>query len=584
MPNTYAKPHHNSPMPHDVYRPKKSTFWYIRAARPTALNHLPGIKDFRKSTGQQDKKKAELVAANLAARQWEKWLLLLEEPCSVNAVVTFLSSKLVTELCALRLYAWLESDDDFRREGLTAEELAESEACCELSTVAILKVLTQGPAAPNWSAVAGDALEWADNQGYQLQHSDPFLPDYVRAFARVEADAQAAIASRNKGREATTPQRPTSELSWSLSCVITSFLEHKGPKKETKHVQTIINAWKLFIEHCGDLSFDAVTSNHIYEFMVSRMTAERKPWSRERAHGFGQRSLREVFGFARTKGMMKNLNPVPPNGLEAFPVVAQSADHQKPRLPFSSVQLNTLFASAWYEPTESKVFQGKMRWDLGARYWTPLIGTLHGNRVREGVQLVASDIVKEGGILFLRYRVEVDKGATDKATDLRSLKNTASHRDVPLHPKLIELGFEQFVEMRRRDAGPNAWLFPSCVPNKESESPKLGRSYEQAFLRFVRDRLDFGNGFGNHSFRHLVEDKVRSAQAGNGTWPAGLAQQYTGRESVRPQDKGIILEEGSEKYYGQGFTPSAMLPYIQQLDFSELHFPPPFSDWIKRVR
>jgi hypothetical protein len=184
--------------------------------------------------------------------------------------------------------------------------------------------LSQGPESQHWSHIAKEAVEWAATQGYELLPSDPLLADYVRAFARADLDANAAIARRNQGDAVPTPERPAGEV-WTMSHIVPHFLEHKGPTQGTKHVQTIVNAWRLLTDYCGDIPLDEVTSEHIYGFLLGRMKAAHKPWSYDRARGFGQRALRDVFGFARTRGFMKAANPLPPEGLEAFPVVEQPA-------------------------------------------------------------------------------------------------------------------------------------------------------------------------------------------------------------------------------------------------------------------
>jgi hypothetical protein len=561
-----------------VYRPHNSSVWYARATRPRALDHLPGPREFRRSTGQRDKRKAKAVAATLVSAQWTAWLELLADPLEVDAVPTVLNAGLVRQLCAVRLYCGMDSDEGHRRGGLRDDELADCAETCAAAERMLRSALSQGPESQHWDHIAREAVEWAASQGHELLPSDPLLSDYVRAFARADLDANAAIARRNQGDAVPTPERPAGEV-WTMSHIVPHFLEHKGPTQGTKHVQTIVNAWRLLTDYCGDIPLDEVTSEHIYGFLLGRMKAAHKPWSYDRARGFGQRALRDVFGFARTRGFMKAANPLPPEGLEAFPVVEQDNRHEQPRFPFTPAQLNALFASDWYDPA-SEVFRGKMREDLGARYWVPLLSTHHGNRVREGVQLVASDFVWEAGVLVLRYREDVEEDSDSAVKQLRSLKCSSSHRAVPVHPKLVELGIAEFVESRRREDGPDAWLFPSCEPNEGGKAPKLGRAYEQAFLRHVRDRLGFGNGFGNHSFRHLLEDKMRDAQARNGAWPPGLGQQYTGRVTVRPQDKSIVAEEGSERLYGKGYTPGAMLRYVEQLEFTGLDYPLPYAAWL----
>ena len=152
---------------------------------------------------------------------------------------------------------------------------------------------------------------------------------------------------------------------------------------------------------------------------------------------------------------------------------------------------------------------------------------------------------------------------------------------MPVHPSLIELGFVEFVALRRRESGTNALLFPSSAPNEGGKSPKLGRAYEQTFLRFVRDTMAFGSGYGNHSFRHQLEDRVRNAQAASGAWPPGLGQQYTGRKQTRKADVGIVLSEGSEADYGRGYLPADILPYITRINFSDISLPMPYAAWLK---
>ena len=85
--------------------------------------------------------------------------------------------------------------------------------------------------------------------------------------------------------------------------------------------------------------------------------------------------------------------------------------------------------------------------------------------------------------------------------------------------------------------------------------------------------------FGNHSFRHQLEDRLRAAQLPGQVWPAGLVLSYTGRKRSRREDVGVLAEEGSAADYGKGYRPDVMLRYIRAIDFSEVHLPPKFVDW-----
>src|SRR5690606_14156541 len=112
--------------------------------------------------------------------------------------------------------------------------------------------------------------------------------------------------------ETPPPPRPVGHK---LSEVTLPFEKYKGTNAGKKHLGTTLNAWKLLIEYCGDIALNSMTPAHIYDFMLDRMHAVHKPWSEQRAKSFGKRALREIFGFARTTGLMTAANPV--DALEA---------------------------------------------------------------------------------------------------------------------------------------------------------------------------------------------------------------------------------------------------------------------------
>ena len=300
----------------------------------------------------------------------------------------------------------------------------------------------------------------------------------------------------------------------------------------------------------------------------------------------------EAFGLARTSGLMTAPNPVDAMEVDPRLTEAEESKHRKPRYPFSALQLNKLFASGWYNPSNISDFRGKMQGDLGARYWVPLIGLFHGNRVREALQLTAGDLSHDGDIMLLTFQTEIDGDGTEGVTDdamaslkkLRSLKNAATRRTVPVHPELLALGL-QSSSKRAKSEGPSALLFRRACRSLVA-SALLGRAYEQAFLRYVRDRLGFGSGFGNHSFRHQLEDRIRAAQGVIARWPPGLAQQYVGRTRTRDADREILLTEGSEAHYGAGYPARVVLEWIARLDVSDVRthvyserLPTHFAQW-----
>jgi integrase len=330
------------------------------------------------------------------------------------------------------------------------------------------------------------------------------------------------------------------------------------------------------------------------------MSAEGKKWSQSYATSKVPYYLREIFGLARTLKFMSVDNPAV--NLEAMPVLSkgEQKSRQKPRFPLTTAHINKLLASDWYNPS-SKKWRGKLGQDLGVRYFVPLIELLHGSRIREPLQLMVSEVAMIHGVWSFKFRMSFDGDEDEASTgfkkknggnadsapakvvnDLapRSLKNESVLRDIPVHPKLLELGLLDYLELRRHQLdGKDGPLFPSSPPEPGGKSPKWGRAFEQALLRFMKDGLDFADGYVIHSFRHTFEDRLRDSQAKQ-TWPPGMNQFLSGRKLVRAEDKGTVPESGSEAEYGKGYSPAAALPYLERIDFSDIVFPRPFGEWL----
>jgi hypothetical protein len=265
-------------------------------------------------------------------------------------------------------------------------------------------------------------------------------------------------------------------------------------------------------------------------------------------------------------------NPVAEMDIEPRISARKEAERSKPRYPYKPNHLNTLFSSDWYKPDATN-WRGNMKEDLGARYWIPLLCMWHGFRVGEATQLKTHDVNLESRSIKIQATDDEDKVGPD-----RSVKNSATIREIPIHPALINLGFLDFVRSMLHHFV-NGPLFPAALPKLGGASPKWGRAYEQPFLRFTRDTLNFGHGYGNHSFRHALEDRIRAANVEQ-PWPAGMSHAYTGRTTTRLQDKGVTRDEGSEKHYGDGYETSEILPYITKICYPEVNLPPPFKEWL----
>lgn len=561
----------------------RSKNWHVRLTAPQEIHHLlpEGEQQVRKSTGTPDRTKAKAIAARIEAEYRQKWEALRQTlrdvTKSIGLTTTGLTESLISQICGARLESWSFTDDfDRIEQGLDEEDIQDIDAFCQLSDAAMRSILAQGKRSSQWEQVVERVLDWCEDLEYLIEPTDPLFPQLVRRFAETERKANNIIAQRNQGEFVPFPQPEVASAT--LSAMLGAYTSHKEASSGRKTLTTNLSIWQRFIDFCGDLPLDSITSNHIYRFIEDRLQSKNDPWSQNYATSRAKNTLKEFFGLARTLDLMTVANPVA--SLEITPKLSaeEAEKRKKPRFPYSSDHLNSLFQSAWYRPRSSE-FRGKMRQDLAARYWAPLICLFHGLRVREVVQLHSHDMGISEGVLLMSIQLDLSEAESSQGPK-RSLKNESTKRTVPVHPELIKLGFAEFVDSVRQRHAAGAPLFPSAVPNPTDKSPIWGRSYEQSFLRHARERLGFGHGYGNHSFRHAIEDKIRDVQLLHGVWPAGLAQFYTGRKLPRDSDKMFFRLQSSEIDYGKGYNPSHMLEHIQRIQYADVTLPPPFTAWL----
>lgn len=113
------------------------------------------------------------------------------------------------------------------------------------------------------------------------------------------------------------------------------------------------------------------------------------------------------------------------------------------RDPWDDANLRTLLHSPLVEDR---------RLDLTAQYWLPLLALMTGARQAEICQLRVDDVIKRDSVWLL----DINEDDADM-----SVKSDAGERWVPVHSKLIELGFIDHVE-RMRKAG-ESLVFPGIL-------------------------------------------------------------------------------------------------------------------------
>ena len=243
-------------MPQHFYRPThgRSQNLYVRLVPPANVQHLTGLREFRKSTGTADINRAKIIGAQLIASKRAEWDRLLAENNQPDAITAgVLTQPLIDQICAKRLHQWMHIDDlgRFEGEGMTEEVLGKLSQLCRVTDKSMRSILIQGKRSKEWLETMELVDIWCKQIGYKFSQTDPFYPALVREFARVEIEGQGRVMKRNRGEFADTPPLPPQTAT--LSALTEIYRAYKQQDGGTKHVSTSVNVWKLLIANCGDV-------------------------------------------------------------------------------------------------------------------------------------------------------------------------------------------------------------------------------------------------------------------------------------------------------------------------------------------
>lgn len=133
-----------------------------------------------------------------------------------------------------------------------------------------------------------------------------------------------------------------------------------------------------------------------------------------------------------------------------------------------------------------------------ADYWLPLLAVFHGLRQEEIAQLRARDIKQ----IFDVWCIDVNDEDGHVKTD-------NSVRIVPIHKKIIELGFLRYVEIFRSKNSDHLWpTLKRTGPDK-----KYATYYARSFGTYCRQTKIYNEGRPFHALRATFRTFLEETQA-----------------------------------------------------------------------
>ncbi len=268
------------------------------------------------------------------------------------------------------------------------------------------------------------------------------------------------------------------------------------------------------------------------------------------AKGFSERTrankldwLNRFFSYLESKGYIA-MNVA--GGLA--PKVSSSAEKDA-RAPFSDDDIQKIFGTqglsliAKYIEREGKQIA----------FWGPLIALFTGARAQEIALLSVENVLSLGDVGWALSIT--DENSNESAS--QRLKTSASKRVVPIHDSLEEVGFLDFVEMRRK-TGSNSLLFPEVeeYSSIHQRHRAMTNWFNGSFLKKIGVKTD-KKSF--HSFRHAVIQKFFGDAR-----LAYKAHQFTGHGSFVPESMKQSVQVNT---YGRPFNEEELKELLPLLDY-----------------
>lgn len=370
------------------------------------------------------------------------------------------------------------------------------------------------------------------------------------ADARFEAEIaqeQLAIARLGQYVSAPTPKPDGSESKTDtapkdlLEPDIFDGWKREGSKR-AKTIEMVKKSADWFHARVGKVAVQDITKAHIIKFK-DKLIAE--------GQTVANINVRLSHISALLTWAARN-NFVPQNVAKGTTIPNPQAKKSK-RKPFELAELRAIFGAPVHANGDRpKGGKGE------AAYWIPVLALYTGARIRELAQLRRGDVqaidypdAEGASSTGWFFNITED---TDEQGLANAIKNAASERRVPIHPKLIELGFIQYVQGLENQ---NGRIFPHLTEDKFGNPAAKWGEWFSLYLRQVCGVTDTRMTF--HSFRHTFKDYARNARIED-----GLQRQIMGHEGGDVADS-----------YGAGYSLYVVVSAMETYRVPGLEIAPP---------
>ena len=229
------------------------------------------------------------------------------------------------------------------------------------------------------------------------------------------------------------------------------------------------------------------------------------------------------------------LTTISPDNLLIKQVSKRESDRTRKGKAFSASDVEAIFSGYIYQgPLPSNRTKAYPFW-----FWLPLVGYFTGARTNEIAQLDTADIREIDGHPCFDFCPDAPK-----AFEAKRVK-TEEARQVPIHPRLIELGFLEYVDSQR--LAKQKKLFGdglSYLPPRDEDTDHNKEGWAKSASKFFNEKpkgylVEIGvhvphDGKSIYSFRHTLETNLRNIRRSGTPVAQYLIDAITGHAPEEP--------------------------------------------------
>jgi len=396
----------------------------------------------------------------------------------------------------------------------------------------VLGRVLEALAANDFTLVQEDVSTTLKQVGVDAEPTSEDFRRLARAFLQAHAEVLRIAGRRRVGDYTVQPSDPLfasrpavivqpepNKASPRLSEVVAAFVRAKERDGKWKPLtkKNSVNKLNLFVETLNDKPIDTVTRDDIRDWRDALVDLDLAP-NTIRQHF---KVVASMFLWAKDEGKAAIDNPtrrLAPEGEENTREAFQPADLEK-------LFASPLFTGHWRPDRRERPGKCLVK---DSKYWFPLIALHTGMRVEEIAKLKTADVREIDGVwCFNVYATKTDAG----------------NRVIPIHPRLIELGFLDFRLGQHHER-----LWPELQQGSEG---KFSQRFCQWWVGFRRHIGLDREGLVFHSFRHTFAAALQQA----GVQEAMVALlmghrhqnitfgRYAGGKLITPRDRLEVIKD-----------------------------------------